>query len=78
MPFLQHPVGFKSFEKDYCVRRLAAKWCTEPSLHGGKTRPKSTKYVELRQHADRISFTLSRGRGTKMERVRDLGSRKYG
>ena len=23
------------------VRRLAAKWCTEPSVHGGKTRPKA-------------------------------------
>ena len=22
------------------VRRLAAKWCAEPSVHGGKSRPK--------------------------------------
>ena len=28
------------------VRRLAAKWCAEPSVHGGKARPKSAKYVE--------------------------------
>ena len=25
------------------VRRLAAKWCAEPSVHGGKARPKGTK-----------------------------------
>ena len=24
------------------VRRLAAKWCAEPSVHGGKSRPKNT------------------------------------
>ena len=28
------------------VRRLAAKWCAEPSVHGGKARPKSAVYVE--------------------------------
>ena len=28
------------------VRRLAEKWCAEPSVHGGKARPKSAKYVE--------------------------------
>ena len=27
------------------VRRLAAKWCAEPSVHGGKTRPKTAKLV---------------------------------
>ena len=27
------------------VRRLAAKWCAEPSVHGGKKRPKSARYV---------------------------------
>ena len=25
------------------VRRLAAKWCAEPSVHGGKLRPKGSK-----------------------------------
>ena len=25
------------------VRRLAAKWCAEPSVHGGKARPKNAK-----------------------------------
>ena len=25
------------------VRRLAAKWCAEPSVHGGKPRPKDAK-----------------------------------
>jgi hypothetical protein len=25
------------------VRRLAAKWCAEPSVHGGKARPKGAK-----------------------------------
>ena len=25
------------------VRRLAAKWCAEPSVHGGKSRPKNAK-----------------------------------
>ena len=28
------------------VRRLAAKWCAEPSVHGGKARPESATYVE--------------------------------
>ena len=27
------------------VRRLAAKWCAEPSVHGGKARPKAAKLV---------------------------------
>ena len=27
------------------VRRLAAKWCAEPSVHGGKPRPKGAKFV---------------------------------
>ena len=27
------------------VRRLAAKWCAEPSVHGGKARPKGTNFV---------------------------------
>ena len=27
------------------VRRLAAKWCAEPSVHGGKRRPKWAKFV---------------------------------
>ncbi len=27
------------------VRRLAAKWCAEPSVHGGKGRPKSAKFI---------------------------------
>ena len=25
------------------VRRLAAKWCAEPSVHGGKARPKKAR-----------------------------------
>ena len=28
------------------LRRLAAKWCAEPSVHGGKARPNWAKYVE--------------------------------
>ncbi len=28
------------------VGRLAQKWCAEPSVHGGKTRPKDATYVE--------------------------------
>ena len=27
------------------VRRLAAKWCAEPSVHGGKARPKGAALV---------------------------------
>ena len=27
------------------VRRLAAKWCAEPSVHGGKARPKNANFV---------------------------------
>ena len=28
------------------VRRLAAKWCAEPSVHGNKQRPRRARYVE--------------------------------
>ena len=28
------------------VRRLAAKWCTEPSVHGGKVHPPGTQPVD--------------------------------
>ena len=36
------------FDEDVyrAIRRLAAKWCAEPSVHGGKARPKEAKYVE--------------------------------
>ena len=27
------------------VRRLAAKWCAEPSVHGGKQRPRGARLV---------------------------------
>ena len=27
------------------VRRLAAKWCAEPSVHGGKRRPRGARLV---------------------------------
>ena len=27
------------------VRRLAAKWCAEPSVHGGKKRPRGARLV---------------------------------
>ena len=27
------------------VRRLAAKWCAEPSVHGGKPRPQGARFV---------------------------------
>ena len=35
------------FDEDVyaAVRRLAAKWCAEPSVHGGKARPKEAKLV---------------------------------
>ena len=35
------------FDEETCaaVRRLAAKWCAEPSVHGGKARPKSAQLV---------------------------------
>ena len=35
------------FDKEIyiAVRRLAAKWCAEPSVHGGKKRPKGAKLV---------------------------------
>ncbi len=29
------------------VRRLAQKWCAEPSVHGGKARPANATYVEV-------------------------------
>ena len=28
------------------VRRLAEKWCAEPSVHGGKARPEEAAYME--------------------------------
>ena len=36
-----------SFEEEVyvAVRRLAAKWCAEPSVHGGKARPKTAQLV---------------------------------
>ena len=36
------------FDEDVyrAVRRLSAKWCAEPSVHGGKARPKGAVYVE--------------------------------
>ena len=35
------------FDEDIyvAVRRLAAKWCAEPSVHGGKRRPKGAGLV---------------------------------
>ncbi len=35
------------FDQDtyLAVRRLAAKWCAEPSVHGGKPRPKDATFV---------------------------------
>ncbi len=35
------------FDKDThaAVRRLAAKWCAEPSVHGGKARPRGAKLI---------------------------------
>ena len=35
------------FDRDtyVAVRRLAAKWCREPSVHGGKARPRGSKLV---------------------------------
>ena len=29
----------------HAVRRLAEKWCAEPSVHGGKPRPKDARFV---------------------------------
>ena len=29
----------------FAVRRLASKWCAEPSVHGGKSRPKDAKLI---------------------------------
>ena len=37
-------LGFE-YEVYEGVRRLAAKWCAEPSVHGGKPRPKGAKLV---------------------------------
>ena len=38
------------FDRDtyVAVRRLAAKWCAEPSVHGGKARPRGSELVYLR------------------------------
>ena len=35
------------FDEDtyVAVRRLAAKWCAEPSVHGGKARPRNARFV---------------------------------
>ena len=38
------PLGFDE-EVYAAVRRLAAKWCAEPSVHGGKPRPKDANLV---------------------------------
>ena len=35
------------FDEDtyHAVRRLSAKWCAEPSVHGGKGRPAGAKFI---------------------------------
>ena len=35
------------FDQDtyHAVRRLSAKWCAEPSVHGGKKRPQSARLI---------------------------------
>ena len=40
--------GLLGFGEDVyrAVRRLAAKWCAEPSVHGGKARPRNAQYIE--------------------------------
>lgn len=40
--------GLLGFDGDVyrSVRRLAAKWCAEPSVHGGKRRPRTARYAE--------------------------------
>ena len=46
---LDHRVVYDllGFDEDVYVgvRRLAAKWCAEPSVHGGKKRPKGATLV---------------------------------
>ena len=37
-------LGFDESEYE-AVRRLSAKWCAEPSVHGGKKRPKGASLV---------------------------------
>ena len=39
--------GLLGFEEEtyVAVRHLAAKWCAEPSVHGGKERPKGARLV---------------------------------
>ena len=41
-------VDLLGFDEDTYVgvRQLAAKWCAEPSVHGGKARPKSAKLIK--------------------------------
>ena len=47
--FLDHRVLCDLLGSDeatyFAVRHLAAKWCAEPSVHGGKQRPKAAKLV---------------------------------
>ena len=40
--------GLLGFDEDVYqgVRRLAAKWCAEPSVHGGKPRPTGSDFIE--------------------------------
>ena len=42
------------------VRRLSAKWCAEPSVHGGKRRPRGSTRVSIPNHPYRLSFALAR------------------
>ena len=46
---LDHRVicDFLGFDQDtyHAVRRLSAKWCAEPSVHGGKGRPAGSGLV---------------------------------
>ncbi|MDE0077854.1 MAG: hypothetical protein OXO50_10065 [Caldilineaceae bacterium] len=41
---IRNLLGFEE-EIYQAVRRLSAKWCAEPSVHGGKKRPKGAELV---------------------------------
>ena len=48
MPQMKHPSACaRGFDEEAYVgvRRLAAKWCAEPSVHGGKARPRGAALV---------------------------------
>ena len=52
------------FDEDtyMAVRRLSAKWCAEPSVHGGKKRPKADELMQIPNETKSLKVAVKRAR----------------